>query len=65
MYVMTNDASCAALFSNPSLGTYLPPGDPLCVLQRVLDPDVAVQRDGAQAQDGGSRAHHVRADTEI
>ena len=45
--------------------TSLPPGDPLCVLQRVLDPDVAVQRDGAQAEDGGGRAHHVRADTEI
>lgn len=65
MYVMTRPVLRYFPTLRLVLGTYLPPGDPLCVLQRVLDPDVAVQRDGAQAQDGGSRAHHVRADTEI
>ena len=39
-----------------------PPGDPVCVLQRVLDPDVAVQRYHAEAQYGGRGAHHVTAE---
>ena len=38
-----------------------PPSDPLCVLERVLDLDVPVQGDGAEAQDGGGGAHNVRA----
>ena len=38
-----------------------PSSDPLRVLERVLDLDVPVQGDGAQAQDRGRGAHHVRA----
>ena len=44
------------------LGYLLPPGDPVSVLQGVLDPDVAVQRDHAEAQYGGRGAHHVTAE---
>ena len=40
----------------------LPPGDPVGVLQRVLDPDVPVQGDHTEAQYGGCRAHHVTAE---
>ena len=39
-----------------------PPGDPLCVLQGVLDADVPVQGDEAQVEDGGGGAHHVGAE---
>ena len=38
-----------------------PSSDPLRVLERVLDLDVPVQGDGAQAQDRGRGAHHVWA----
>ena len=42
--------------------TLSPPCYPLCVLEGVLNLDVSVQGDGAQAQYRGRGAHHVRAD---
>ena len=43
----------------------LPPCDPVCVLQWVLDPDVSVQSYHAEAQDGGRGAHHVTAEINL
>ena len=42
--------------------TLSPPCYPLCVLEGVLNLDVSVQGDGAQAQYRGRGAHDVRAD---
>ena len=40
----------------------IPPGDPVRVLEGILDPDVSVQRYHAQTQYGGRGAHHVAAE---
>ena len=40
-------------------------GDPLGVLERVLDVDVSVEGDGAQVDDARRRAHHVRRDPHL